>query len=164
MLINVDNLLIGESIKVDFSKNIALPKDYCEGDHISVNLNGTLRNNDGEYIFKGKVSTVLSLYCDLCLEKFSYDLTFDMSEVYSKTENFEKDYFVFSGRTIDLEPAVLSNILLNIPMKAVCSDGCKGLCDKCGHNLNESECGCDRTYINPKFEKLKILFEDDKEV
>jgi len=83
--------------------------------------------------------------------------------VFCNEINSEKEFWDFSDKTIDLKPAVVADILLNMPMRAVCSDDCKGLCPKCGHNLNEGECGCDREYRNPQFEKLMTLF-NDKEV
>ena len=75
----------------------------------------------------------------------------------------EKEFWELSDKTVDLKPAVIADIMLNMPMKAECSDHCKGLCPKCGHNLNEGDCGCDRGYINPQFEKLLTLFKDDDE-
>ena len=159
MIINVDNLVNGESRSVSFSKNISISDDYKINSIPTVKVTGDISNNEGKFRFNGKVHTVLNLNCDLCLEPFNIELNFNIDEIFSKSVDEENDYWLFSDKVIDLVPAVLSNILLNIPMKAVCSDKCKGLCNKCGHNLNEGDCGCDRTYINPKFEKLKALFE-----
>ena len=86
-----------------------------------------------------------------------------MNEVFSEDVDSEKEFWELSDKTVDLKPAVIADIMLNMPMKAECSDHCEGLCPKCGHNLNEGDCGCDRGYINPQFEKLLTLFKDDDE-
>ncbi len=44
-------------------------------------------------------------------------------------------------------------------MKPLCSK-CKGLCPKCGINLNEDQCDCESEYVDPRFEKLKELFPE----
>ncbi|MCD7905534.1 MAG: DUF177 domain-containing protein [Clostridiales bacterium] len=64
---------------------------------------------------------------------------------------------------MDLEPLVYAELLLNFPMKNLCREDCKGLCIKCGHNLNEGDCGCDRFIGNPEFEKLKFLLNNNDE-
>ncbi len=165
MLVNVDNLADGDCRRASFSETVVLPENYSGEKRVAVNVDGVITNDDGVFYFDGKVRAVLSLNCDLCLSPFSVDLLFDMHDVFSRSTDIvnEKEFWTFSDKTIDLEPAVLSGILLNMPMKAVCSNSCKGLCHVCGHNLNEGDCGCDTTYVNPKFEKLKALF-DDKEV
>src|SRR5678815_5238296 len=52
------------------------------------------------------------------------------------------DEELFDGKTIDLDPLVREQVLLALPMHAVCRDDCKGLCGTCGQNLNEGQCDC----------------------
>jgi uncharacterized protein len=54
------------------------------------------------------------------------------------------DEELFDGKTIDLDPLVREQVLLALPMHAVCRDDCKGLCGTCGQNLNEGQCDCAR--------------------
>ncbi len=167
MLINVDNLINGESRDISFSENVKVPDDYSVNGDAFIDVSGNISNNEGKFHFCGKVLAKMNFNCDLCLRPFDTEIVFDIDEIFCKEADDESDFWSFSDKVIDLEPAILSNILLNIPMKAVCSDDCKGLCSICGHNLNDGDCGCDRTYINPKFEKLKELFketENDEEV
>ena len=49
-------------------------------------------------------------------------------------------------------------------MKVLCREDCKGLCPVCGKDLNDGDCGCDRTERDPRFESLRALFNDDEEV
>jgi uncharacterized protein len=63
----------------------------------------------------------------------------------------------YQGKEIDLKPAIREQILLQIPGSPLCTDACKGLCPKCGKDLNEGECGCDRTVMDPRWAALKGL-------
>ena len=127
---------------------------------------GEISNEKGKFHFTGNVLASLCLNCDLCLKPFYVELKFIIDEIFSddfSEVDSENDFFHFSDKKINLAEAIISGILFNIPMKAVCSDNCKGLCGVCGHNLNEGDCQCDKTYVNPKFEKLKALFEESEE-
>ena len=61
----------------------------------------------------------------------------------------------YSGKEIDLQPAVREQILLSVPPPPLCREDCKGLCPQCGKDLNEGECGCDRTVLDPRWAALK---------
>ncbi len=69
----------------------------------------------------------------------------------------------YSGKTIDLDPAVREQLLLALPSYPVCGEGCKGLCSVCGANLNERECGCDRHVPDPRWAGLAKLKQKNKE-
>ncbi len=74
------------------------------------------------------------------------------------------DEEVYSGKEIDLTRALREQILLSIPPSPLCSEDCKGLCPTCGKDLNEGECGCDRTVMDPRWAALKgIQLETKKE-
>jgi len=166
MIIDVSNFPDGESRGVSFRGGILIPEKYNAKRNADVKVTGEISNEKGKFRFVGKVRAVICVNCDLCLKPFDIELNFDIDEIFSESYdgvNDENDFLPFSDKKINLEDAVISDILLNIPMKTVCSDECKGLCAVCGHNLNEGDCGCDRTYINPKFEKLKALFEEIEE-
>lgn len=64
---------------------------------------------------------------------------------------------VFDGRVIDLDPIIREQLLLALPMSAVCTDDCKGLCSVCGQNLNEKPCGCETRQVDPRLAALKNI-------
>jgi uncharacterized protein len=64
---------------------------------------------------------------------------------------------VFDGKQIDLGPILREQLLLALPMNAVCRDECRGLCMACGQNLNEKACGCDTKPIDPRLAALKNI-------
>jgi uncharacterized protein len=66
----------------------------------------------------------------------------------------DADEVIFDGKTIDLDPIVREQVLLALPMSAVCREDCKGLCAQCGQNLNEKQCGCEQKVIDPRLAPL----------
>ncbi len=69
----------------------------------------------------------------------------------------EADEDTYTGDEIDLAPLVRERILLALPDYVLCDPACKGLCSVCGANLNDGECGCDRTVPDPRLAALKNL-------
>ncbi|NMO13328.1 DUF177 domain-containing protein [Pyxidicoccus fallax] len=69
----------------------------------------------------------------------------------------DADEEVFDGKTIDLDPIVREQLLLALPMSAVCREDCKGLCPQCGINRNEAKCNCDVKPVDPRLAPLKNI-------
>jgi uncharacterized protein len=69
----------------------------------------------------------------------------------------------YQGKEIDLRPALREQILLSIPPPPLCLEECKGLCPKCGKDLNDGECGCDRTVLDPRWAALQGIQLQKKE-
>src|SRR5205823_8665020 len=69
----------------------------------------------------------------------------------------------YTGKEIDLGAAVREQILLQMPSPPLCREDCLGLCARCGKDLNEGECGCDRTVVDPRWAALKGIQLQKKE-
>jgi uncharacterized protein len=69
----------------------------------------------------------------------------------------------YSGKTIDVAPALREQILLAVPPSPVCDEACKGLCPTCGKDLNAGDCGCEKTTIDPRWAALKSIQLEKKE-
>ena len=69
----------------------------------------------------------------------------------------------YSGKTIDVAPALREQILLAVPPSPVCDEACKGLCPTCGKDLNAADCGCEKTTIDPRWAALKSIQLEKKE-
>ena len=98
-------------------------------------------------------STVkLSVPCDRCLEPVEITVHIDIDEqipIENGSLAGEKPYFI-GANTMDVESAIMDSIFSNYPYKVLCSEDCKGLCMKCGQNLNIKDCGCDRFVPDPR--------------
>jgi uncharacterized protein len=69
----------------------------------------------------------------------------------------------YRGKVIDLSGPLREQILLAIPPSPLCDEACKGLCPQCGKDLNQGDCGCERTAIDPRWATLKTMKLQKKE-
>lgn len=74
--------------------------------------------------------------CSRCLEDFEIDFRKDINLSYPVSKD---------ELSIDLDPDIREEIIIDYPMKPLCRNDCKGLCQKCGKNLNEGGCTCGTT-------------------
>ena len=99
--------------------------------------------------------------CDRCGEETitPFVSSFNHTVVQSLVGENESDYIEAPDFVIELDAAVTADILLELPAKHLCKEDCKGLCPKCGKNLNTGECGCDLRETDPRLEVLKSLLD-----
>ena len=71
-------------------------------------------------------------------------------------ENEDEWVFTLEGDSADLDDIVRTIFVLNMDSKLLCSDDCKGMCCRCGKNLNEGPCSCEKE-IDPRLAALKQL-------
>jgi len=101
----------------------------------------------------GDFSTQLELRCARCLEPAlrdvagSFDLIYrplgaDAGREERSIRGAEADIAYYQGEGLLLEDLLREQVLLAVPLKAVCNDACKGLCPRCGKNLNLEACAC----------------------
>lgn len=116
------------------------------------------------YYIKIHTSTVGHFICDRCLTGFDEPIEGDISILYTDDESLwtegmedELRQVPKSGEEIDLSLDIRDAVLLLIPIKNVCHDGCKGLCPQCGKNLNVETCLCSTAVTDPRWEVLKKL-------
>ena len=67
------------------------------------------------------------------------------------------DYLI--GFDLDVDKLIYGEILVNWPMKVLCKEDCKGVCQFCGANLNEGQCSCKKP-VDPRLEALKQLLDN----
>lgn len=127
----------------------------------SIKVDGSIVNTGRFYRVEGVVYCKKAFRCDRCLEDFVQAQEHSFMEEYKKgvaddsEENEDVNYF--DGEVIDITDLIRDTILLAQPLNNICSPACRGLCMKCGANLNKSECGCDRTIVDPRLAVLQQL-------
>ena len=65
---------------------------------------------------------------------------------------------------LEIDQLVGNELTLNLPMAVLCSDDCKGICDRCGTNLNHETCDCDNRPLDPRMSVIQDIFKQSKEV
>jgi uncharacterized protein len=126
---------------------------------------------------EGTVETQIQLACGRCLEAFTTVVTNEFALTYirqvpdvtaeSEPEEVElnaEDFGLihFQGETIDLQEGIQEQVVMAFPIRPLCAEECKGLCQTCGANLNLGDCGCERAIVNDRFAVLKDLRLDKK--
>lgn len=131
-----------------------------------VKVDGIINSLAGILNFDAKISTNLELTCSRCIEKFIYPLDIEIHEKFSVIHSNESNDIIYQddeitsieGDNIDITEIVENNISLVLPIKRLCKEDCKGLCQNCGTNLNVSSCTCVKEDVDPRLSKLKDLF------
>jgi len=130
-------------------------------DGMKIHLVFTKEKNDS-VIIEGSINGNLITACSRCLEEFVN--TIDTSFIYmfrdrkSFTEDDkDSDVIMFENNEIDLEPLLKETIILELPMKPLCADDCRGLCPACGVNLNKEGCDCEKKVKISPFDRLDGL-------
>ena len=124
-----------------------------------------------EVMVTGDLRAEIKLTCSRCLKEFNRNLTVPVNVVYHSIEELkdeahlnevrseELDLDFYSGEEFDILDLIKEQIELNLPMKPLCEDACKGICPKCGTDLNIKSCTCSVKDIDPRFESLKKLIK-----
>jgi uncharacterized protein len=110
-----------------------------------VSIKGEVYNRAGIVNLDFTVSCTLDLLCDRCLTPFQREYSYDFKHtvVKSVARNQDDDeYIIADGDFIDVTDIAICDLLLQLPMKILCKDDCKGLCQHCGANLNDGDCSC----------------------
>ena len=123
---------------------------------------GTVRNTAGVLVMTGRVSTTIHGVCDRCAADFDAVREFPIDVVLvsqlSNEEDEDEGVFPLEGDSADLDDIVRTVFVLNMESKLLCKPDCRGICFRCGKNLNEGKCDCEKE-IDPRFAALKQLLE-----
>jgi uncharacterized protein len=123
-----------------------------------------------EVVVKGNLRADIKLQCSRCLKEFCSELSVPFDVVYHSVEELkgedkhevrveELNTDFYSGEEMDLFALMEEQIVLNLPMKPLCAELCKGICPKCGTDLNVNECSCNIKEIDSRFDVLKKLLK-----
>ncbi len=130
-----------------------------------------LQKQGPEVTISGSIKAQVTLVCGRCLKEFQKDTEIPVELVYMpvrelreekhELEPDELDTGFYKEDEIDLDSIAGEQVLLSVPMKALCSDACKGICPKCGADLNAGECGCSiESGGGSKFADLKKFMKE----
>lgn len=132
----------------DFDYTIS-GSEFPENDSYSfeedVSVSGCFYNRADVVHLDYSVKFTLNIVCDRCLKEIKRNYSLDFKRIVVKNVNSDNDeYIVAENDKVDVNEIALSDLLLSLPTKMLCSDECAGLCPVCGCDLNESECNCQK--------------------
>ena len=127
-----------------------------------VKYHGTVSNSSSMVNLNLQIDFEVCAPCDRCgvLASECHSVTIDKSLAASLQRQESDTIIVVPDMRLEVDELVYSEVILNLPTKHLCKEDCKGLCQKCGKNLNEGKCGCDSSDPDPRFEKLRELLNN----
>lgn len=176
ILTNGDNLdlrrlIAGEIVNLPFEyrfcgfkPDTGISEVKPEGDAV---LEGSLTNNAGYIRLDAELILRYNTACARCAAELERTLQVPVERNVAIRGQLQDDdtddYLIVDGEVLDLEPLVFEEIYLNMPMRELCSEDCRGLCPKCGKNLNEGPCSCPEREPDPRLAILSKWSEKYKQ-
>ena len=132
-------------------------------------VKGDITNTAGYMRMTLTASLDYSAKCARCLCDVNGSFTFDLEKTVAPREVLSDldedrldDYAIIEDGFLDIDSRVTEQLEVEFPFRFLCKEDCKGLCSKCGKNLNEGECDCNQKEIDPRFAPLQKLLEQMK--
>ena len=131
----------------------------------SVRAEGTVRNTAGVLVLHAVLSTNLHATCDRCADVFERRVSYPVEAVLVREledeDTADEWTFLLEGDSADLDEILTTAFVLNMDSKLLCKPDCKGVCFRCGKNLNDGPCDC-RPETDPRLAVLGQLLKDKK--
>ena len=165
MLLGLSKIIETPGASIPFSTSVDL-SDLCYGVSYPVTepvrAEGQVRNTAGVLVMTGAIHTTIHGTCDRCANDFDREVHIPIDVVLvtemANEENEDEWVFPLEGDSADLDDIVRTVFVLNLDSKLLCKEDCKGLCHRCGKNLNDGPCNCQKE-LDPRFAALKQLLE-----
>lgn len=173
MTLDLRVLLFGECGKIDIDYEIPL----CDGSVIGrsdvrfvsgAKVKGYIANDAGYMPLRLTVSVDYVGSCARCLKDVEgrFEFPFERTVTTKGTlenvgEDDSDDYLVVSDGKLEIDGQLCEELEMLFPYRLLCSEDCKGLCSKCGKDLNLGNCDCDFHEPDPRFEVLRQLLEEN---
>ena len=159
--------------------NYELPLDIDPEDAVSylsgvgfpspMKVCGEITNTAGYMRMTVTASVNYQTECARCLAPLSGEFSLDLEKTVAPRnllsdldEDRLDDYAIIEDGFLDMDEQLSAQLEMEFPARFLCSEDCKGLCQRCGKNLNEGECDCSEEEIDPRLAPLKKLLEDMK--
>lgn len=155
------------SLEMDSFTRSGVTYPVTEKDDVSLEITN-LGGRKVKIVMESRV--VLAVPCDRCLQDVVVEIPVSAETEVNFNESTEEriedlnETSYIDGYDLDVDRMVYEEILLGFPMKVLCDKDCKGICKVCGANLNQGECGCDRTVPDPRMSVIRDIFNNVKEV
>jgi len=161
----------GQVFQFTFEKNL----ESLDGENGKIVFTGpvTVKVNvvylSGVFWIDGTVQGACILQCSRCLGEFRHRINAQLREKYrqgaAQLDDEDAPDEILAGDILNLQNLVKDSILLSLPIKTICREDCRGLCARCGKDLNQGECGCPSEDIDPRLAGLaKLLNPSEKGV
>ncbi|MGE5371008.1 MAG: YceD family protein [Solirubrobacterales bacterium] len=124
----------------------------------------TVTNTGKLLVSEGTLAVTVEAGCARCLKPVREAFSIPFSVEFCAEENRpdfegEESFVYFTEPQINMADIISETVLVNLPLRFLCQDDCRGLCAACGADLNIGECGCVKDEIDPRWEALKQMMK-----
>ena len=163
MLLDLRELIANPSVRLPF--RFHLEEDRLDFPAVKEYLTpplaeGIITNEADILHLRGTVTAEMLCVCDRCGQEFESTKVTDVDVVLVGEDDSEENPGVFpiQGTKVDAQDVLSTCFILDMETQFLCREDCKGLCPRCGRNLNLGPCGC-RKEIDPRFAVLEQLLD-----
>ena len=163
--LNVAQLLkepIGATRTYEFRDSISIP----EWRSAVMAGSASMMRTDAGILVEAEAESNVGVSCSRCLAESAVPIRLSFVEEYIPAIDVTTglpvkipagSFSIDKNHILDLSEALQQYALLEIPMKSLCKPDCKGLCPKCGENLNTNSCKCSSKATDPRWSTLENL-------
>lgn len=176
MKLDLRPLLLGERLlSFDYELTIDIDSEdtasflYGVSFPSPMKVRGDITNTAGYMRMTLTASLDYEAKCARCLAPVNGSFTFDLEKTVAPREVLSDldedrldDYAIIDDGFLDIDSRIIEQLEVEFPYRFLCRDDCKGLCSKCGKNLNDGECDCDHKEIDPRMAPLQKLLDQMK--
>ena len=168
MYLDLKPILCGETKKITFE----LPLETADNEEIKTlfpditevapaSISGEVVNMSGYMVLRENALIKFSAPCARCAETANSELSLSFEKCVATGDvSKDNDDYIFPEDTkLDITAPLFEERLLEMPSKILCREDCRGLCPRCGKNLNEGDCGCKKSEGDPRLAILKTLLD-----
>ena len=162
--LDLREILVSDGSRLPFERELdaeRLSFPSVEGYLGPVTGRGEVLNTAGVLTARGSVEARMRCVCDRCGREFETGRRTDFeTPLLPETEGAADDgeAFFLEGDTLDIDELLETAFILDMPAKFLCRSDCRGLCPRCGKDLNEGDCGC-KPETDPRFAVLEQLLD-----
>lgn len=149
----------------DFAYDLDLSGVESFGEHPfarPLRVTGSVRNMAGALQLTGEARGSLETLCDRCLKPLTVEVDVPVETLLAeRLEDGESDeIYLLEGGRVDLDEIFSTACILSLDAKHLCREDCKGLCSRCGADLNEGPCRCKKD-PDPRLAVLAELLDKE---
>lgn len=147
-----------DSLKIDVSVDLSdLEFSKNHPFKTPINVSGKVCKKDGSVLLDAVAEYELSAPCDRCAVDVVKSCKTEIKHILvSELSNEDtEDFILIEDMLLDFEELVRTDLILAMPSKFLCKPDCKGLCSKCGQDLNAGHCSCEEKEVDPRLAALK---------
>ena len=176
MKLDLRPLLAGDRLlEIDYELPIVVDSEdigsflFGVGFPSPMKVRGDITNTAGYMRMTLDATLLYQAECARCLTPVSGEFTFSLEKTVATRELLDgieedklDDYAIIEDGFLDIDQQILDQLEMEFPSRFLCSDDCKGLCQRCGKNLNEGSCDCGKGEIDPRLAPLQKILEEMK--